>query len=149
MVDKEVITPGIDTRSAAATVDRIDLFTLRLVTYAPRAAVQRWIIEDVHSLSCAPYFTPSLRAAFDALSDEVRRRVLIVDYDALSKEEIVEIRTLRNLVPGGTFILLGQVREHVRAALRATHVLPRPLGSEGLRVIIDGLDRQRDTVKLG
>jgi hypothetical protein len=74
--------------------------------------------------------------------------VLIIDFDALSKEELVELRALRKHMPGGTLIVLGEIREQVRAALRVTHVLPRPLGSEALRVIVDGLDRQHDTVEL-
>ncbi|HEY5926777.1 MAG TPA: hypothetical protein VIV11_34055 [Kofleriaceae bacterium] len=117
------------------------------MTYAPNERVQRWIAEEVKDLACVPYFAGSLREAFDALGEEVLRRVLILDYEALSKEELVELRALRKRVANGTFIVLGQVREHVRAAIRVTHVLARPLGSEALRVIVDELDRQRDTLK--
>jgi hypothetical protein len=130
------------------TVERIDLFTLRLVTYAPSQAVQCWIAEELSGIACVPYFATSLRAAFDALSQEVRRRVIVVDYDALSKEDLVELRALRKRVPNGTFIAIGEVREHLRAPLRITHALPRPLGSEALRIIIDELVWQRDTGEL-
>jgi len=133
---------------AQGSVERIDLFTLRLIAYAPAATQQRWIAEEVSGLRCEPYFATSLRAAFDALAEEYRRRVFIIDYDALTKEELVALRALRNRVPGGTFIALGNVREHLRAPLRVTHVLPRPLGSEVLRDIIDELARVRETVDL-
>jgi len=133
---------------AGAGVERIDLFALRLVTYASREQVRRWIAEDVNSLPCMPYFATSLHEAFDAVREETGRRVLIIDYDDLSKEELIDLRALRKQLLSGTFIVLGHVREHVRAALRVTHVLPRPLGSEALRVIVDELDRQRDTVEL-
>ena len=147
MVDTPDVVTSIDERRAAS-VDGIDLFTLRLITYAAAPAVQRWITEELNSLPCAPHFTTSLAAAFAALADEVRRRVIVIDYDALSKEQLVELRGLRKRHPAGTFIALGQVREHVRAALRITHVLPRPLGSEALRVIVAELDGQRDTLEL-
>ena len=132
----------------AQGVERIDLFTLRLVTYAPRAGVQRWITEELAGMPCVIHFAPTLRAAFEALAEEFRRRVIIIDYDDLSKEDLVELRGLRNRMPTGTFIALGQVREHLRAPLRVTHVLPRPRGSEALRMIVDELDRQRDTAEL-
>jgi len=145
MVDRpDVVVTSIETPHAAS-VERIDLFTLRLITYAPRASVQRWIAEELAGLRCVPYFTPSLHAAFEALAEEYRRRVIIIDYDSLSKEDLVELRTLRKRVSSGTFIALGQVREHLRAPLRVTHVLARPLGSERLRELVDELDRQRDT----
>jgi hypothetical protein len=147
MVDPPDVVSSIDERHAA-TVERVDLFTLRLITYAPAPAVQRWINEELSSLACVPCFTTSLVATFAALADEVRRRVMIIDYDALSKDQLVELRGLRKRHPAGTFIALGQVREHVRAALRITHVLPRPLGSEALRVIVAELDSQRDTLEL-
>ena len=147
MIETPEVSPvtSVDTPSVA---ERIDLFTLRVVIYAPQEPAQRWIAAELANLSCVPFFTASLPAAFEALREEIRRRVLIIDIDALSKEELVELRTLRKQLPSGTFIALGQVREHVRAPLRITHVLARPLGSEALRVIVDELDRQRDTVKL-
>ena len=132
----------------AQGVERIDLFTLRLITYTPRAGIQRWISEELAGMSCTLHFAPSLHAAFEALAEEFRRRVIIIDYDALSKEELVELRSLRNRMSTGTFIALGHIREHLRAPLRVTHVLPLPAGSEALRVIVDELDRQRDTAEL-
>jgi hypothetical protein len=132
----------------ASSVERIDLFTLRLIVYAPGAAERRWITEELSGLVCVPHFAVSLQAAFEALEAEVRRRVIVIDYESLSKEELVELRGLRKRVPTGTLILLGHVREHLRAPLRATHVLPRPLGSEALRDIVDDLDHTRDTREL-
>jgi len=133
----------------APPVERIDLFALRIITYAPGAAEQRWITEELRGLPCTPHFAPTLRAAFEALGEEYRRRVILIDYDALSKEELVELRALRQRQSTGTFIALGNIREHHRAPLRVTHVLPRPLGSEALRDIVDELsDRRRDTVNL-
>ena len=147
MVDTRDVV--VTSSEAAHDVERIDLLTPRLITYAPSKAVQSWIAEELSGIPCAPYFAASLRAAFEALNEEVRRRVIIVDYDALSKEDLVELRGLRKRVPSGTFIALGEVREHLRAALRITHALPRPLGSETLRILVDELDWQRDTVELG
>ncbi|HEX5059585.1 MAG TPA: hypothetical protein VFV99_09510 [Kofleriaceae bacterium] len=142
---EERLITGPPTRDS---VERLDLFTLRLVTYAPGESAQRWITEELNSLPCVPYFAASLRAAFEALAEEFRRRVIIVDYDALSKDELVELRMLRSRNTSGTFIALGNVREHLRAPLRVTHVLPRPFGSEVLRNIVDELERQRDTQEL-
>lgn len=145
MVDRLGVSEGTD---APQSVERIDLFTLRLITYAPRASVQRWITEELSALPCVPHFATSLRGAFEALAEEFRRRVLIVDYDTLTKEELVELRTFRTRNQSGTFIALGNVREHLRAPLRITHVLPRPLGSEALRNIVDELECQRDTQEI-
>jgi hypothetical protein len=142
---EERLITGPPTRDS---VERLDLFTLRLITYAPSASAQRWITEELNSLPCIPYFATSLRVAFEALAEEYRRRVIIVDYDALSKDELVELRMLRSRNTSGTFIALGNVREHLRAPLRVTHVLPRPFGSEVLRNIVDELERQRDTQEL-
>jgi hypothetical protein len=128
--------------------ERIDLFSLRLIIYAPREAAQRWITEELTGLPCTAYFAPSLRDAFDAIAEEYRRRVMVIDVDWLSKEELLDLRTLRKRGATGTFIGLGQVRDNLRTALRVTHVLPRPLGSEALRVIVAELDQQRDTVEL-
>jgi hypothetical protein len=144
MVEGPITATGIE----APSVERIDLFALRLIAYAPRAAEQRWIAEELSGLPCVPFFATSLRAAFEALTEEFRRRVILIDYDALSKDELVELRALRKRIPTGTFIALGHIREHLRAPLRVTHVLPRPLGSEALRDIVDALERHRDTVQL-
>ncbi|HUS28223.1 MAG TPA: hypothetical protein VMZ53_06935 [Kofleriaceae bacterium] len=129
-------------------VPRADLFSLRVVTFAPRAADQRWITEELEGTRAIPYFVPTLRSVFDAIADEVGHRVIVIAYDALSREDIVDLRAHRARARGGTFIALGNIREHLRAPLRVTHVLPRPLGSEVLRGIIDGLDRQRDTAEI-
>jgi len=144
-MEERLVITGPPTRDS---VERLDLFTLRLITYAPGASTQRWITEELNSLPCMPYFASSLRAAFEALAEEFRRKVFIVDYDVLSKDELVELRMLRTRNASGTLIALGNVREHLRAPLRMTHVLPRPFGSEALRNIIDELDRQRDTQEL-
>lgn len=142
------VVEGPDFGSDTSSVERIDLFSLRLIVYAPNAPDRRWITEELAGLLCVPHFVPSLGAAFEALANEPRRRVIVIDYESLSKEELVELRALRNWVSTGTFIALGHVREHLRAPLRITHVLPRPFGSEALRNIVDELDGQRDTVKL-
>jgi len=149
MVDtRDVVVTGIEA-AHSATVESVDLLTLRLITYAPSEAVRAWITEELSGIPCAPHFATSLRAAFDAFGEPVPRRVIIIDYDALSKEDLVELRGLRKRVPSGTFIALGEVREHLRAALRITHALPRPLGSESLRILVDELDWQRETIELG
>lgn len=134
--------------SSPLLVAGVELFAPRLITYAQSPSLQRWIQQELQGLRCVPYFTTSLRAAFEALGEEVRRRVLIVDYDALTKEELVELRALRKRFQSGTFIALGEVREHLRAPLRVTHVLERPLGSEALRVLVDELENQRDTAEI-
>ena len=140
--------PDFDFGNDTSSVERIDLFSLRLIVYAPNAADRKWINEELAGLLCVPHFVPSLGAAFEALANEPRRRVIVIDYESLSKDERIELRALRNWVSTGTFIALGHVREHLRAPLRITHVLARPFGSESLRDIIDDLDHQRDTIKL-
>ena len=140
--------PDFDFGGDTSSVERIDLFSLRLIVYAPNAADRRWISEELAGLMVVPHFVDTLGAAFEALANEPRRRVILIDYESLSKDDRIELRALRQWVSTGTFIALGNVREHLRAPLRITHVLPRPLGSETLRGIIDDLDRQRDTIKL-
>jgi hypothetical protein len=147
-IESMIEGPDVTTAIDAQTVERIDLFALRIITYTPGVHEQRWVTEELRGLPCTATFVTSLRGAFEALAEEFRRRVILIDYDALSKEELVELRALRKRMPAGTFIALGNVREHLRAPLRLTHVLPRPLGSEALREIVDALDRHRDTREL-
>lgn len=139
---------GPEIGSERPSSERIDLFTLRVIVYAPGAAERRWIAEELSGLRWIPHFASSLADAFAALDEEIGRRVIVIDYESLSKEELVELRGLRSRVPTGTFIALGTVREHLRAPLRVTHVLPRPFGSETLRDIVDDLDLHRDTIRL-
>jgi hypothetical protein len=139
---------GPDFGPDTSSVERIDLFSLRLIIYAPNAGDRRWITEELAGLMCVPFFVDSLGAAFEALANEPRRRVIVIDYESLSKDDRIELRALRNWVSTGTFIALGNVREHLRAPLRITHVIARPFGSEALRGIVDELDGQRDTIRL-
>lgn len=134
--------------SSSNSLPAVDLATVRLVGYVPTEGTRRWIEEEIDGLSCTLHLAPSVAATFQALRETVTRRALIIDVDALTSADLVELRILRKGLAGGTFIALGHVRQQLRASLRITHAIMIPFGSEALRFIVSELERRRDTIEL-
>jgi hypothetical protein len=134
--------------SSGPSVPAVDLATVRLVGYVPTQGTQRWIDEEIKDLSCTVHLASSIAATFQTLRETVMRRALIIDIDALSSAELVELRILRKGLTSGVFIALGRVRQQLRASLRITHAITSPFGSEALRFIVSELERRRDTLEL-
>lgn len=134
--------------SSGPSVPGVDLATVRLVGYVPTQGTQRWIDAEIRDLSCTIHLASSIAATFQVLRETVTRRALIIDLDALSSAELIELRILRKGLTGGVFIALGRVRQQLRASLRITHTITSPFGSEALRFIVSELERRRDTHEL-
>jgi hypothetical protein len=120
----------------------------RIVLCARDAAVRRWVVEELAGDPSPVMVAESVSEAVFAISEGGRNQLLIVDIDELGEPELLELQTVRGLGWSCPFVGLGQVSRQLRTSLRITHVVPRPFGSEALRVILSRVQIARDTVEL-
>ena len=121
----------------------------RIVVCAPQAVV-RWVEEELAGTACVLSVATSCADAIAAVvaADPRSPAVLVVDIDMLSAQQRRELAALDDHGWFGTFVALGDVSPALEDALRITHVIPRPLGSETLRSICLALRDVRDTVRM-
>jgi DNA-binding NtrC family response regulator len=119
-----------------------------VILCAADPAIRRWVSEELAGEACDVLETETVAELVAAVAASARRPVLILDVDALSATDLVELQPLRQQRRVAAAIGLGTVPRDVRAAVRITHVVPRPFGSEGLRVILSETDDERDTFEL-
>jgi len=65
--------------------------------------------------------------------------MLVIDFDALTDAQLVDLGVLGRQAFQGTLIALGSVPPEVEEALEIDHVMQRPLGSEVLRKTVEDL----------
>lgn len=117
----------------------------QVIVYAPHAAAQRWIDEELFDEPCDVRLMESVGAAVEMLVvPDGSRKVLVVDVDILDADELVALEGAWGF--GAPLVGLGHVPREMRDALHITYVVPRPLGSEKLRAIICALSDGWDAV---
>ena len=112
--------------------------------------VRRWVEEELAGTHCVAVAATSCADAIAAVlsMDPRSPSVLVVDIDMLSPAQQSELSALGDHGWYGTFVALGDVSPALETALRITHVIRRPLGSEALRSICLALREARDTVRM-
>jgi hypothetical protein len=121
----------------------------RIIVYGPKVVV-RWVEEELAGTPCTPCVVTSCSDAIAAVlsADPRSPAVLVVDIDVLTPQQRSELAALGDHGWYGTFVALGDVSPGLEAALRITHVIRRPLGSEKLRSICLALRETRETVRM-
>lgn len=115
-----------------------------VIVFAPRPATTRWIHEE---LTDEPYtvVTVSSMAALVSRLCERADQVAIVDFEAVSDDDIAALAAVRDSPWTGELIALGRVEWKVRTLLRVRDMFMRPFGSERLRRSLSNIcaDRSR------
>lgn len=120
-----------------------------ILVLASGRALTAWIDEELSGLGFTILLARSVSEAVAALVDDPPRpQILVADFDAMSTADITELHLIRDAGWFGLLIGIGKVADDVRSELSVGRVLPRPLGSEVLRKVVNQLGLDRPTTKL-
>lgn len=109
-----------------------------IIVFAPRPATTRWIHEEVVDEPYKVIVVPSFAALVSRLSERVDQ-IAIVDFDAVTQEDIASLLAIRDTNWTGELIALGRIDIELRMMLRVREMFMRPLGSERLRTALQKL----------
>lgn len=109
-----------------------------LIVYAPRAATTRWIHEELVDEPYKVVVVPTFAALVSRLSERVDQ-IAIIDFDAVTEDDIASLLAIRDSEWTGELIALGRLDIEVRMMLRVREMFMRPLGSERLRTALQKL----------
>jgi hypothetical protein len=111
------------------------------VVYAPNAQVARWVEgeleRDGSTVQLARTFTNLMRSLVE--DPPPRPNVLVVDVDATSPAELMELHSVRPRGWFGTVVALGTVPQPLRESLGIDLVVSPPFVLDQLRDAIAGL----------
>jgi hypothetical protein len=92
----------------------------------------RWIDEELVDEPYKVVAVPSMDALVSRLSERTDQ-IAIVDFDAVTDQDIAALAAIRDTTWTGELVALGRVEIEVRLLLRVRDMFMRPLGSERLR----------------
>lgn len=113
-----------------------------VIVFAPRSATTRWIHEELAGEPYKVIAVPSIATLVSRLGERPDQ-IAIVDFDAISDDDIAALAAIRDTAWTGELIALGRVEWEVRMLLRVRDVFLRPLGSERLRRSMSNIDEDR------
>ncbi len=114
---------------------------LRIAILAPDPAVLRWIrveLDDIVHDECVAVTAAELCTLLDETTEE-RFDAAVVDFDAMSLNDVALLRRARTNGFEGALVALGRVELETVRHLKISIVLSRPLGSETLRAAMESL----------
>jgi hypothetical protein len=119
----------------------LDGAQLIVVVYAPRDQVARWVEGELERDGSMVQTARTLPHLMRALVEDPppRPNILVVDVDALSPAELMELHSIRERGWFGTVIGLGRVPPALRISLGVDHVLTPPFVQDQLRDAVAGL----------
>jgi hypothetical protein len=103
-----------------------------VIVFAPRPATMRWINEELVGEPYKVIAVPSMAALVSRLVERADQ-IAIVDFDAVTDQDVAELAAIRDTTWTGELIALGRVEFDIRMLLRVREMFMRPLGSERLR----------------
>src|SRR5512139_1284874 len=103
-----------------------------VIVFAPRPATTRWIHEELAGELYTIVVVPSMAALVSRLGERADQ-IAIVDFEAVSDDDIASLAAVRDAPWTGALIALGRVEWKVRTLLRVRDMFMRPFGSERLR----------------
>jgi hypothetical protein len=107
---------------------------LRAIVLAPAADRRRWIEAEIARVRAVVQVARSLRGVITALCDDPAPRpaVLVVDLDALTAAEVMQLHEVRERGWFGTIIALGRAVPALRKSLDLGRVLSAPFVEDAL-----------------
>ena len=98
---------------------------VRAVVYAPAASRADWVERELMREEIVIQTARGVTEVIAALVDDPapRPQILIVDFDALSAAEVLELHAIRDRAWFGTIFAIGKVPVGLRKSLRIEHVL--------------------------
>jgi hypothetical protein len=125
---------------------------IRTMIFAPEATRASWIESELSRapISITIQVGRKVRTVVSALvrDPEPRPRVLIVDFDAVSPGELLELHSVREEGWAGRLIGLGTVTPELMNSLGVDHVLAPPLVRDSLLDIVAGTRHAATTVAM-
>jgi hypothetical protein len=125
---------------------------IRTMVFAPAAELAAWIESELSRapISISIQLGRRVRTVVSALVRDPppRPHVLIVDFDALSAGEVLELHAIRDEGWTGRLIGLGTVRPALSASLDVDRVLAAPLVRDSLLDIVAGTGHAAATVPI-
>jgi hypothetical protein len=119
------------------------------MVYAPAAARAAWIDSETASADAIVQIGRTVAQVIAALIEDPapRPQVLIVDFDAITPGELLDLHRIRE---GwfGTILGIGVVPASLRSSLGIERVLNTPLGTGALRDALDDLGFSAQTKRI-
>ena len=109
-----------------------------VIVFAPRPATTRWIHEELVDEPFKVVVVPSFAALVSRLSERVDQ-IAIIDFDAVTDEDVASLLAIRDTTWTGELIVLGRIDIELRMMMRVREMFMRPLGSERLRTALQKL----------
>lgn len=109
-----------------------------VIALAPRATTTRWIHEELEGEPYKVIAVPTMAALVSRLSERVDQ-IAVVDFDAVTEDDISALLAIRDETWTGELIALGRVDFELRMLLRVREMIMRPLGSERLRMALSNI----------
>ena len=105
------------------------------VFYAPDEPIAEWVEDELEQDGARIQVARSMKALVDALVHDptTKPHVLIVDVDALSPAELMELHAIRHMGWFGSIIALGATPPDLRRSLCIDQVLKPPYLANHLR----------------
>lgn len=151
---RRVVHPAV--RSVRARGTRRDAVVpgeqIRTMMFAPEASRAAWIEGELSRapISISIQVGRRVRTVVSALVRDPppRPHVLIVDFDAISPAELLELHAIRHEGWSGRLIGLGHVPPDLRASLEVDQVIPAPLVRDSLLDCVAGTGHAASTVPI-
>lgn len=103
-----------------------------VIAFAPRPGTTRWIQEELDGEPYKIVVVPSIAALVTRLAERADQ-IAIVDFEAITEQDIEALAAIRDASWTGELVALGRIDIEVRMMLRVREMIVRPLGSERLR----------------
>jgi hypothetical protein len=146
--------PELESAASAAAEDAASRMlkepALIAAIYAPVAQVQRWIESELDRDGAMVQTARSVAGLVKALVEDPtpRPNVLVLDLDATTPVEVMELHTIRQLGWFGSIIAIGHAPTALRQSLWIDQVLTPPLVQDQLRDAIATLRAPQPTVRI-
>jgi hypothetical protein len=143
-LDRALGAPPPPTRSSVRGTPVRDIAPgeeqIRTMVYAPEATRAAWIERELTHPSVTIQVGRRVRTIVTALllDPPPRPQVLIIDFDAVSSAELLELHEIRSEGWFGRLIGLGHVPPELRTSLGIDHVFEPPLVRDSLRDCVAG-----------
>jgi hypothetical protein len=123
---------------------------LRVIVFAPDTESLAWIETEVERIAALLQHGRNIEHVISALVEDPppRPQVLIVDFDAISGGDLMQLHSIRERGWFGTIIGLGYVPPPLRASLSIDHVLRAPFALDSLAGLIRTIGFSAATVRM-
>ena len=139
------VHPRVCTRGTPGHVLREEE-RVHVLLYGPEATCETWIAE-LHGEMVTVQIGHTVPGVISSLLDDPppRPQVLVIDLEALTPAEVMELHQIREQGWCGTLVCTGQVSKSLLVSLRIEVVLSAP---ESLADVVRGIDHAKPTRRI-